>query len=154
MRLYLMQHAEAVAKEVDSQRPLSEEGRRQARLMADFLSSRDFHPARIVHSGKARAKQTAEIVASIAASGTAPKSSSHVSPDSPPETVASEVEDSADDTLLVGHLPHLSRLASLLLAGNADAEVVTFKYACVVCLERNSGYRWHIRWAVTPDLIA
>lgn len=53
--------------------------------------------------------------------------------------------------MIVGHLPHLSRLASSLLTGRQDAEVVGFQYGGVVCLERtNDG--WKLGWMIVPDL--
>ena len=43
--------------------------------------------------------------------------------------------------MLVGNLPHLSRLVSLLLTGNPEIEVVRFRNAGIVCLttKRRSG---------------
>ena len=67
-RLILIQHAEAVEEEVDVTRPISDKGREDARKMAKYMagSSLKFTPggARVdtlLHSGKLRAEQTAEI---------------------------------------------------------------------------------------------
>ena len=67
-RLILIQHAEAVEEEVDVTRPISDKGREDARKMAKYMagSNLKFTPdgARVdtlLHSGKLRAEQTAEI---------------------------------------------------------------------------------------------
>ena len=54
--------------------------------------------------------------------------------------------------LLVGHLPHLSRLASLLLVGDATREIVAFRMGGIVCLENDAG-RWRIKWILTPETV-
>jgi phosphohistidine phosphatase len=51
--------------------------------------------------------------------------------------------------MIVGHLPHLSRLASLLVLGEAEKEVVRFRMGAVVCLAR-SGESWSIDWTLIP----
>ena len=51
--------------------------------------------------------------------------------------------------MLVGHLPHISRLASFLVAGNADQELVQFGTATVIGLSYEN-YRWKILWKLTP----
>jgi hypothetical protein len=67
-RLILIQHAEAVEEEVDVTRPISDKGREDAGKMAKYMagSNLKFTPggARVdtlLHSGKLRAEQTAEI---------------------------------------------------------------------------------------------
>src|SRR5690348_12938316 len=62
MMLYLMQHAQAVAEEVDALRPLSEEGRTAAARVAAHVALRSLPVDHIYHSGKLRARQTAEIL--------------------------------------------------------------------------------------------
>jgi phosphohistidine phosphatase len=63
MRLCLVQHGAALAKEVDADRPLSEHGVRDVRRVAAFLKDAGIPVTRIVHSGKARAEQTAHLLA-------------------------------------------------------------------------------------------
>lgn len=62
MKLYLVQHGEALSKEQDTKRSLSEQGRREVERMANFLATAGVRVARICHSGKLRAQQTAEIL--------------------------------------------------------------------------------------------
>jgi phosphohistidine phosphatase len=62
-------------------------------------------------------------------------------------------ESAAEPLMLVGRLPHMARLASLLLTGNPNREVVRFRNATVVCLERVED-DWVLLWAIGPDLVA
>ena len=62
MRLYLVQHGDAVPKDVDSDRPLSDGGRADIERLTEWLSIHNAQIAQILHSGKTRAKQTAEIL--------------------------------------------------------------------------------------------
>ena len=65
--------------------------------------------------------------------------------------------------MLVGHLPHLKKLASYLIAGDETIRVILFRNGAVNCLERRgdgqpvSGAeevdRWSVRWIMTPELI-
>ena len=55
------------------------------------------------------------------------------------------------DTMLVGHLPHMSRLASLLLLWDAGREIINFSPGTIVCLEKSSG--WRVKWMISPDTL-
>jgi hypothetical protein len=46
-------------------------------------------------------------------------------------------------------LPHMSRLASFLVAGDAGRELVEFAPATVLGLSYQD-YRWKILWKLTP----
>ena len=56
-------------------------------------------------------------------------------------------------SVVVGHLPHLSRLASLLLTGESEAEIVAFQMAGIVCLGRADRGSWSLRWMVIPQVL-
>jgi phosphohistidine phosphatase len=146
----LVQHGEAVSEEVDPRRPLSERGRREVERVARLLARAGFKPARILHSGKLRAQQTAEILARElgverveAAQGLAPLDD--------PKPWFEELGRISEDTVIVGHLPFLAKLAGLMLAGSSDAEPVRFRYGGIFCFERDEK-GWHLVWAVTPDI--
>ena len=53
--------------------------------------------------------------------------------------------------MLVGHLPHLSRLANLLLTGDPEGGVLRFRMAGIVCLSNQEG-KWTVNWLMPPDL--
>ena len=54
--------------------------------------------------------------------------------------------------LLVGHLPYLNRLTSLLIHGDPDRAVVEFLPATMVCCRR-VGDRWSIDWTLPQPRI-
>ena len=151
MHVYLVQHGEATAKEENPDRPLTEKGAAEVRAVGDFL----YQHARLVvpeilHSGKLRAAETAKLLARClnAAYDTGPD----LQPNDDPGLWSAHLTARTRDIMLVGHLPHLERLASLLLCGDADRYVVTFRNAGVVCLEQDKENAWHLNWAFTPDL--
>ena len=155
MKLYLIQHAESKRTEEDLGRPLSDKGWKNIEKMARHAKEHlCIEVDRIIHSGKLRAKQTAEVLAK------------HLNPDICIE-VDKNLEPLADITIwkkglvetsenimLVGHLPHLSKLASELLVGDENKEVVAFKMGGIVCLERDQQGRWTIQWMINPETIA
>lgn len=152
MRVYLVQHAEAVPDDLDPEQPLTPAGRETARRVSRWLAATGrARPAEILHSTKARAKQTAEIFARALA--TPPlREVSGLGPADDVGPAAEAVKSAPGDLMLVGHLPHLNRLASFLVSGDAAADVVRFRNAGVICLERQ-GTQWAILWAVVPELV-
>jgi phosphohistidine phosphatase len=56
--------------------------------------------------------------------------------------------------MIVGHLPHLARLASLLITGSETLEVAAFQQGGVVCLEHDrAGESWRIKWMLVPEIL-
>ncbi len=63
MYLYLVQHAEAVSKDNDPSRGLSEKGMDDIKRISRYISGIDMDVNEIYHSGKKRALQTAQVLA-------------------------------------------------------------------------------------------
>jgi phosphohistidine phosphatase len=152
MRLYLVQHGEAMAEEVDPARPLSDTGRSDVATVARFLAASGVRIDQVLHSGRLRAEQTAEILG--AALGSAPEARAGFNPRDPTGSVAREAAAWNQDVMLVGHLPFMAKLASRLVAGREDAGVVAFQPGSVLCLERGDQQRWTIAWMIRPELLA
>ena len=148
----LVQHGEAVSEDVDPRRPLSDRGRVETEKMARFLASTGFKPSRIVHSTKLRAKQTAEILASYLNPVNGVDEAEGLEPRADPRVWAEKLKNVGEDIIVVGHLPHLSRLASLLLVGRDNVEIIKFRYSGIYCLEKSND-KWLVKWALTPELI-
>jgi phosphohistidine phosphatase len=157
MDVYLAQHGQALSADQDPQRPLSEEGRAAARKVADHLAAlgtRFISPAitQVRHSGKLRAQQTAEIYARALCPDVVPETVEGMSPKDDPHTVYEELtarRERDEALLLVGHLPHLARLAGLLLTG--DAEKIPVRFANAGVLKISFGPEgWAVQWYVTP----
>lgn len=154
MRLYLVQHAESKRKEEDPSRPLSEKGWRDIRKVARY-AEKHLHVQvdRIVHSGKLRAKQTAEALDERLRPQNGVVAVDGLEPLADPEIWKNRLAETTEDTMMVGHLPHLSKLAGYLLTGDATNEVITFTTGCIVCLERDENGRWTVQWMITPEII-
>lgn len=153
MNLYLVQHAQALSKEEDPERPLSTDGRAEIERMASYAANTlQLEVARIWNSGKTRAAQTAEVLAEHLRPPLGVRVSDELGPVDEPEAWAERLPEMSHDVMLVGHLPHLSRLASLLLAGDSERTVVQFRNAGLVCLAYE-GERWALHWLLRPELL-
>ena len=75
-----------------------------------------------------------------------------LSPKDDVKPVAASLRSDQGSIMLTGHLPHLSRLVSLLLTGNPEIEVVRFRNAGIVCLTQEEG-KWVVDWVMQPDLL-
>ena len=154
MYLYLVQHGKAVGKEENPERPLSEQGRADVGKMASFLSGLSgIEVDRIFESGKLRATETAGIIGSSLGAGT--EQGEDLSPLDNPGQWVGKLNETSKDTMLVGHLPHLGKLASLLLTGAPEIEIVDFSPGGVLCLKRDEGENlaWTVQWMVIPDIL-
>jgi phosphohistidine phosphatase len=148
MRVYLVQHGVARPKEEDPERPLTDNGRREVERMSEAAGSLGIQVSSIFHSGKTRARQTAEILAGHLNPGGGCMPVGGLGPTDDPETACRLVVQSRTPVMLVGHLPHLGRLASLLITGVSTTAVMTFHNAGLVC----EG-RWTVDWALTPEIV-
>ena len=153
MRLYLVQHGDAVPEEVDPARPLSAVGHSDVAAVARLLAAGKLRVAQVLHSGKLRAEQTAALLAGAVAPERAPAARSGLDPKDPTDGIAREVAGWDEDVMLVGHLPFMAKLASRLIAGRDDAGVVAFQPGTVVCLEHGARQHWTIAWMIRPELV-
>lgn len=151
MNLYLVQHAEAKHEEEDPQRPLSDKGWADIRKVATFVAAHaGIQVRRILHSGKTRARQTAEVLAEYVNPAEGIQETDGLEPMANPSTWAQRLGNVKEDTMLVGHLPHLSKLASLLLCQDETKRIIDFQMGGVVCLRRDESGSWSVRWMVIP----
>ncbi|HVU36183.1 MAG TPA: phosphohistidine phosphatase SixA [Opitutaceae bacterium] len=151
--LYLIRHADAEDGADDSARPLSKRGRHQIDELARFLSrSGAFQPAEIWHSPLVRARETADLLRHGLKLHAKHQVVPELTPDSDPGLVAGRLGACLVPLALVGHEPHLGRLASMLVVGRAEPVVFLVKKAAVIALEPG-GLRWCVRWHVSPEVI-
>ncbi|GIX46677.1 MAG: phosphohistidine phosphatase SixA [Candidatus Tectimicrobiota bacterium] len=155
MTVYLVQHAEAMREEEDPQRPLTPRGWQDIRAVAAFLARSGRVPvARIVHSGKTRAQQTAEVLAEALRPSQGVTAGQDLDPLADPRPWVERLQASTEAMMLVGHLPHLSKVAALLLCQDETRQPVAFQMGGVVCLQRNATGQWAVQWMVVPALLA
>jgi len=143
MRLYLVRHGEAASDKEDSRRPLSAAGRRQVVDLARKAKEAGAAPARILHSGKLRAQQTAEVLGE-ALEPVEVREIAGLLPEDDPEPAAELARESDEEVMLVGHLPFMGVLSGLLLGTHLE---VSFSTATMACFERGSG--WKLIWKIT-----
>jgi len=148
MPLYLVQHGVAFSQDINPDRPLTPEGKEAIDVSAGFMKSRAVDISEIVHSGKTRAVETATLFAEQLGPGIAVTEVKDLNPNDDVAILAKGLSGAAN-LMVVGHLPYLSRLASLLLAGNPDQPIVSFKNSGVVCLDQDQGV-WTLCWAFVP----
>ena len=154
MRLYLVQHGKATSKHEHPERPLTTQGRREAQEIARFIQPLELVVGRMWHSGKTRAAQTADIYAEVLTVAEGPTARDGLAPDDIVAPLRDELAVATDDTMIVGHMPFVSKLATLLLTGYESPPAVAFKNAGIVCLERTPDNRWQVEWVVKPALLA
>jgi len=152
MLVYLVRHGEAVNEREDLARPLSKQGETDIRELAELLAHRfRLMPGHIFHSPKLRAIQTASIFSQALPRAPAPEEADGLAPMGDPAIWGERLEVMDQDIMLVGHLPHLPRLASLLLLSNSGREILDFTPGTVVCLEKTET--WRVKWMISPDIL-
>lgn len=151
MEIYLVQHGESKPESEDPERPLTDKGKAEVESVARYIAQRGAKVSQIFHSGRLRAKQTAELFARHLVPAQGVREQKGLAPLDDPHEAKQMVEQAETSLMLVGHLPHLSKLASLLILGNPEKEVVRFRMGGVVCLGRRNG-DWSLNWALPSEL--
>jgi len=143
--LYLVRHGEARSAGEDALRTLTPRGEEQIEAIARWAARAGVRVEEIHHSGKERAAQTAAILSrhigapAVAVSGLSPNDDVRV------------FEPSSGSRMIVSHLPFLSRLASHLLVGDADREIIILETGGMARLvEAEKG--WRLVWLIAPEI--
>ena len=147
MAMFFVQHGLAVAKEVDPKRSLSADGRAEVDRISTHLRKAGLNVRKAFHSGKTRARETAEIFAEQIGEG----KTEVISGMGPHDDVVEFASALENHTMFVGHLPHMEKLVSYLVTGREDAGVVKFANGGVVCIEKDEA-GFHIAWYLKPSM--
>jgi phosphohistidine phosphatase len=153
VRVYLVQHGQSKSEEEDPQRRLTDKGIGEVQNVADFLRPLEFGAAAVWHSGKARAQQTAELLAEAVSARDRVVQREGLGPKDQVATTKQALEKTGGDVMIVGHLPFLGKLVALLVTGSEGNEIVEFQFGSVVCLERRDHGKWKVAWMITPALV-
>ena len=145
--IYLVQHGVAVDEAEDPARPLSAVGIAEVERVAARLAAQGVTVTEVCHSGKLRARQTAERFAEKLGAR-AVREIPGLAPKDDPRELQPRL---ADGVMYVGHLPHLRHLAALLLTGDPANDPVALRNGGVVCLDEAEG-RARLRWYLPPEL--
>ena len=152
MALYLVQHGQCHSKDVDPAKGLTEAGRATVTRIASVAKGYKVPVACILHSGKKRARETAEIFAEALAPAEGLHAKSGLNPLDDATALAGLVA-SKENLMLVGHLPFMARLCSWLVTGDLEKPVFQFQNGGIVCLKphpETSG--WIIAWSLMPAI--
>jgi phosphohistidine phosphatase len=152
MHIYLVRHAHALDGDNDTARPLSKKGLAQIRAVGGRLrEAKAVDTTEVWHSHLVRSHETAVRLTKRLRLDAELRSVSAIKPDDEPETIARRLENLREPVMLVGHEPHLSALATLLILGKSAAPRFHFKKCSVLRLDRD-GEHWSVRWQVSPEV--
>jgi phosphohistidine phosphatase len=153
MIVYLVQHGQSKSEEEDPQRRLTDKGIGEVKKVADFLHPLELGVDAVWHSGKARAQQTAELLAEAVSARGRVVQREGLGPKDQVAPTKQALERTGGDVMIVGHLPFLGKLVALLVTGSEANEIVEFQFGGVVCAERRDDRKWKIAWMITPALL-
>jgi phosphohistidine phosphatase len=143
--LLLVHHGDAVGPAVDPQRPLSSVGRAATERLAGLAAGRGVKPDVVWHSGKLRARQTAELFWA-ACNPLAPISAERgLLPDDPPQWMRDRLIGETRHVLIASHMPYLPKLLAMLTGAG---EPSPFPLHGCVALEPD-GDCWKESWRLS-----
>ena len=150
MALYIVQHGQSLTKDLDPEKGLSKQGIETVERIARVAQNYGVKVARIQHSGKKRARQTAEILAAILEPSDGLQQVDGIKPMDDVEAFASRVDYSAN-TMVVGHLPFLEQLTSFLVIGQQSPVIFKLQNGGILCLDQiERANAPVIKWALMP----
>jgi phosphohistidine phosphatase len=162
MDLYIIRHAIAVDEATsdyasDSERPLTDKGRKKMRQIAKALRHLGVEFDLILSSPYIRACETAEILADVFKMKKRIVFSDNLIPLANPDLLIGEINEKhpVGSLAIVGHEPHLSALVGLLVSENSKIEM-TLKKGGVCYLSADNLHQDHratLEWLLTPRIL-
>ncbi len=146
MKLYLMRHGQAADVETDPEKGLSIDGNVAIEQLAHRLTEQSITFKQVFHSEKARARQTAEIMANTLSPDVVPSCKTGLKPNDDPSKLLTDINSWQEDTLIASHLPFIPHLL-MLLTGNSQA--TNFTPGTIACLAK-TGSKWQLEWITRP----
>ena len=147
MHLYLVHHGVAVGPEEDARRPLSAVGLAGAARVAAKAAALGAKPDVVWHSGKLRAKQTAQEFWRACNALAEFSASRDLQPDDSPQRIRDRLRKDTRDIAIAGHFPHLPRLLALLVTGG-EAGVDFPVNGIVALVTDDEGDTWRELWRI------
>jgi phosphohistidine phosphatase len=161
MNLYIVRHGIAVdvgehGVRKDSDRFLSEDGRRKTAAVGRGLKHLGVKPDLILTSPLARTRETAELIADAYDPALPFEVFDPLAPGGDfVEMVRSLKERSAAEVMLVGHMPEVAEWVSMFVVGDPGMEV-TFKRAAVACIRFDGPPAvgcGRLEWLIPPGVL-
>jgi phosphohistidine phosphatase SixA len=156
MRVFLIHHADAMPKEEDPGRHLSEKGRDQCARIAAQLKQAGVLPVKILHSDKQWTTETAERIGeALGISDRTAQAGYPIGTDDDIAPFIAEIEASGGDIMMCGHFDYLTRTVSKLVCGDENAHVAAFKpgNGTTMCLD-NEDDDWTLTYAWRVEHLA
>ena len=163
MNLYIVRHAIAVEEgaagyESDSERTLTDKGRKKMRQVAKGLRSLGVEFDLILSSPYVRARETAEILAEVFKMKKNITFTESLIPLATPELLIGEINQtySVESIAVVGHEPHLSTLIGILVAEDAKIDLTLKKGGvCYITADdlHHNDHRATLEWLLTPGIL-
>jgi phosphohistidine phosphatase len=148
VHLFLVHHGVALGPDVDARRPLSPAGQAGVGRLASQAAARGAKPDVVWHSGKLRAKETAEAFWRACNALAEFAATRDLQPDDPAQWMRDRLRGETRDILIAGHFTHLPRLLALLVVGGEAG--VEFPINGVVALStEDSGETWKELWRLS-----
>ncbi len=154
MLLFLVRHGEAKSKEINPDRHLTDNGKKEVEKTAEFMKSFNLQVHAVWHSGKTRAEETAQLLGEAFTIEDGIIAREGLTPNSPTPPIRDEIIQLNKNLMIVGHLPFMGKLASLLLSEQESPNIINFEECGILCLERGeNNNQWFIHWLISPGLI-
>ena len=152
MAFFIVQHGQSLTKDLDPEKGLSPQGAEEVKRIADVAQHYGVTVTRIHHSGKKRARQTAELIAVILEPLEGLQEVAGIKPLDDVAAFAPQVDYSAN-TMVVGHLPFLERLTSFLITGQQSPILFKLQNGGILCLDQiENSDSPAIKWALMPQV--
>jgi phosphohistidine phosphatase len=162
MNLYIVRHAIAVERDTpgfddDSQRPLTDNGRKKMKKIVKGLRQLEVELDLILTSPYVRARDTAEILADGFKMKDSVACSDNLIPPGNFDQLIAEITGKyqVNSLALVGHEPMLSSFVSFLATGNTEAALTLKKGGvCLLAAEDlHQERRAVLQWLLTPAIM-
>lgn len=152
MAIYLVQHGISLAKDIDPERGLSQQGVQEVERIAQSAKDHKLPVKKIVHSGKKRAEQTADIFNQYLQAAEGVQKIIGIAPMDDVVDFAQQLQVESE-IIVVGHLPFMGKLTGYLTAGDENKPVFKFQNAGIVCLDKSpENAYWQIIWSLLPKI--
>ncbi|MCP4720145.1 MAG: phosphohistidine phosphatase SixA [Desulfobacteraceae bacterium] len=155
MALFLVQHGISASKDADPEKGLSDLGFEETKKIAPVAKGYGIPVAKIVHSGKKRAEQTAAIYHKTLGLENSMEAIFGINPLDDVRAFVARI-DPGSNWMVVGHMPFMEKLVSYLTTGSEEILVYKFQNSGIVCLDTREGEGqepdWFIKWTLNPNI--
>ncbi|KLN96851.1 phosphohistidine phosphatase SixA [Moellerella wisconsensis] len=156
MQVYIMRHGDAVMHAAsDAERPLSQKGRDESTIMAQWLEARQPHVDKVLVSPYLRAQQTLEVLTRSLTLPAEAEVMPQLTPSGNEEYIASYIGALASEginaILIVSHLPLVGYLVAQLCPAEQPPMFSTSSIASIQFdTERQKG---QLEWQIGPNQV-